>query len=468
MREPKSAKRIFSSFRNPTSVIVGLVVWAVHACAAQGFAACARQEAANSVPPSSFALVGATVHTAVSDPIENGTVIVIDGKVVAAGAGLAIEEGIEQIDVSGKHVYPGMFESHTQLGLTEIDQVPVTVDSSEAGELNPNVKAIVAVNPDSELLPVTRSNGVLLALTAPRGGLVAGQSSVIQLDGWTWEDMRIREGASMQVAWPATALGGRRGPRGPRNRDDAGQDRYTGQVKILEDLIASTRAYQAGRSSRNDSQPLDLRLEAMIPVVEGKMPIMVRADTLKQIQDAVSFATRFQLKLIILGGFDAPRCIELLKANDVPVIISAVQRAPLRRHEDYESAYTVAARLREGGVRYCISATDRSETWNSRILPEQAGMAAAWGLDRNEALRAITLYPAQILGVSERVGSLENGKDATLFVADGDILEITSRVTRAWIQGKEIDLSNRQTRLYDRYRQKYEKPESDGTAPSGG
>ena len=400
-----------------------------------------------------FALVGGTIYPVSSDPIEKGTIVVSGGKIVGIGQGIEIPADATQYDVTGKHVYPGLFESHSQLGLTEIGQVAATVDTSETGDINSNVKSLVAVNPDSELIPVTRSNGVLLALTAPSGGFVSGQASVIQLAGWTYEDMCLKEGVSMQVSWPSS--GSQRGRR-RRGGDDESGNRYEEQIKKLSDFFTETKAYAAGRESRGNAQPLDLRLEAMIPVVKGEMPMMVRADSLKQIQDAVSFAAKHEARLIIIGGSDAPQCAELLRQHDVPVIVSAVQRRPARRNSDYDSAYTLPRDLSTLKIPFCISSTDRSSTWNTRILPDQAGMAVAYGLEYAEALKSITLYPAQILGVDDMVGSLEVGKHATLFVSNGDALEISSNVLAAWIQGRPVDLSNRQTRLYEKYQRKYQ------------
>ncbi len=400
------------------------------------------------------ALTGGTIHPVSSAPLENATLVFSEGKITALGTDIEIPENAERIDVTGKHVYPGLFEAHSQLGLTEIGQVPATIDTSETGEINPNVKALIAVNPDSELIPVTRSAGVLLAVSAPSGGLVSGQAAVLQLDGWTYEDMCLQDGTSMQINWPS--LRARRFGRRPSGDDEDPESRYQEQVRRLRDFMDEAAAYQAGQAARGSEQRPDLRLEAMIPVLRGEMPLMIRADTLRQIQDAVSFAADYQTKLIILGGYDATACGGLLKKYDVPVIVPAVQRRPLRRHSPVNEAWQKPMRLHTDEIAFCISSTARSGTWNTRILPDQAGMAAAHGLPKDEALKAITLYPAQILGVDDRVGSLETGKHATLFVADGDVLEITTRVSDAWIQGRRVDLTNRHQRLYEKYRQKYE------------
>ena len=336
------------------------------------------------------------------------------------------------------------------MGLIEIGAVNATDDRREIGNLNPNVKAQVAVNPDSEVIPVTRSNGVLLALTAPRGNLVAGKSAVIQLDGWTYEDMTVKAVAAMNITWPRVRSAIPFSSGGQKERESTSTD----PLEELRTLFEDTRAYIA--ASKGDRQRTDLRLEAMIPVVQGKLPVMVSANSLDQIQSAVTFCSRQGAKLIILGGYDAPLCADLLKKHKVPVILSAVYQLPRRRNEAYDAAYTLPHRLQKLGIEYCISGTDRSETWNARILPDHAATAVAYGLDPDEALKAITLYPSRILGVDSRVGSLEKGKDATLFISDKNPLEITNQVETAFVQGRQVDLSDRHKRLYRKYQQKYE------------
>lgn len=401
-----------------------------------------------------IALVGGTIHTVSGDAIEAGTIVFDNGKITAVGKEVAIPDGAEQISVEGKHVYPGMFEAHSQMGLTELSAVRASVDSSETGDINPNAKAISSVNPDNMIIPVTRANGVLLALTAPEGGLISGKSAVLQLDGWTYEDMALKPEATMQVNWPSQTLSPRRAARMSKKDIEEFKKRQTENLRGIRKLFDQARAYRDLRESSPQDQPFDLRLEAMVDVVNGKLPIMVRADLAAEIQSAVAFAVEQKVKLIILGGYDAELCADLLKKYDVAVIISAVYRLPQRNDDDYDASYTQAVRLQKAGVKYCISGTDRSETWNARILPYHAATAVAYGLDQDEAIRAITLYPAQILGVDDRVGSLEVGKDATLIVTDGTPLEVFTNVERAFIQGRAVDLSNKQLRLYEKYEQR--------------
>ena len=306
----------------------------------------------------------------------------------------------------------------------------------------------MAINPDSELIPVTRANGVLLTLTTPTGGLISGTSAVIQLDGWTWEDMVLRAPAALHVRWPRMII-----PPNGESREESTPsptELRDQQLKRLADFFDEARHYHQATPEH-----VDLRLEAMRAVLNGTIPVIARADTMAQIQAAVAFAADRNVKLVIEGGFDAPMCAPLLLEHDVPVIVSAVYRLPRRRFDPYDSAYTLPQRLHEKGIRFCISGVDRFGAANLRNLPYHAATAVAYGLPRAEAVKAITLYPAQILGVADRVGSLEVGRDATLIVADGDPLETTTHVKEAFLEGRRVNLSNRHRTLWQKYRQKY-------------
>lgn len=397
------------------------------------------------------AIIGGTIHTVSGDVIENGTLLFHHGKIVAVGAGVAVPADAMRIDAAGKHVYPGLFDAYTSLGLVEIPAVRATVDERETGQLNPNVRSWVAVNPDSELIPVTRSNGVLLALSAPNGSLIAGKSAVLQLDGWTWEDMTLRPDVGLHVHWPnMTPVIDWETERSAREQT---QDRDEA-LRRLRQAFDDARAYVRSRDE-NPRQAFDARWEAMRPVLSGELPLIVAADELQQIQAAIAFAQQRQLKMILYGGYDAPLCTELLKQHDIPVIVAGVYRLPLRRSEPYDMPFTVPARLQAAGVRFCISESGRFGAANARNLPYHAAMAAAFGLEPHEALKSITLYPAQILGVGQRVGSLEPSKDATLIITDGNPLETATHVEAAFIQGRPVDLDNRHRRLWRKYEEKY-------------
>lgn len=396
-----------------------------------------------------IALVGATIHTVSGPTIERGTLVFDAGRITALGRSVKPPEGAKRIDVSGLHVYPGLFNACGNIGLAEISAVRATNDYSESGRINSNVKAEVAVNPDSELIPVTRSGGMLLSLSAPSGGLISGTSAVLELDGWTWEQMTVKAPAGMHVEWPSM--------NSPTGKDAEKESDSQKTIRLLDETMAEAEAYRKARAAGTvggNRQPLDARLEALVPVLSGELPLIVTADEIRQIEAAVAFAQRWGVKLILLGGYDAPLVASLLREHQVPVIIGGVHRLPRRRGDDYDAAYTLPDRLRRSGIEYCIS-TGSSRVWNSRNLPFHAATAVAYGLSREEALKAITLYPARIFGLADRVGSLEVGKDATLIVTDGDPLETPTEVLTAFIEGRPVDLSNRQKRLWKKYEEKY-------------
>ncbi|MDA7657820.1 amidohydrolase family protein [Verrucomicrobia bacterium] len=390
-----------------------------------------------------IAIVGGTLYPVTSPPIEHGTLLIRDGKIAAIGKDVEIPIEASRVDVSGMSVYPGLFNSDGRLGLV------ASRDFSEVGRINPNVRVEVAVNPDSELLPVTRSGGVLLSLTVPEGGLVSGTSAILQMDGWTWEDLTLKAPVGLHINWPRM--------RGV-TKENSGKSEESPDEKSIRELrsfFENARAYHANRSGKlSIGLNLDLRFEALKPILKREIPIIVAAESAAQIQSAISFAVEQSVRIIIYGGYDAEACASLLKRHDIPVIIGGTHRLPRRRSEPYDAPFTLPNRLRLAGVSYCITANDSFGAPNTRNLPYQAGHAVAFGLPHNEGLKAITIYPARILGVSDRVGSLEIGKDATVIVTTGDPLETTTQVTRAFIQGKSIDLSDRHKSLWKKYRER--------------
>jgi imidazolonepropionase-like amidohydrolase len=395
-----------------------------------------------------IALVGGTVHTVSGATIAKAVVLFDKGKITAVGADVPLPEGVKKIDAAGKHVYPGLIAANATVGLIEIDAIRATVDHTEVGLINPNVRAQAAVNPDSEVIPVTRANGVLLMQASPRGPLLQGQSALMALDGWTWEEMTLAAPLAVHLNWPATQPVSANAASSAQQNEDRSR-----QLTILRKAMDDARAYRTAKQA-NSGVAVDLRWEAMIPVLERRLPLHVQADRAPEIQAAIGFAAKENVKIVIVGGYDAVQSAELLKKQDIPVIINTVNRLPLRQSDAYDAAFTLPERLRKTGVKYCICDGGRFEASGLRNLPYEAAAAAAYGLPADEALKAITLYPAQILGVAERVGSLEAGKDATLFVADGDILEIASNVEMAFIGGRAVDLNNRHKRLFEKYQEK--------------
>jgi imidazolonepropionase-like amidohydrolase len=394
----------------------------------------------------------ATVHPVSGPVIESGHVVFDGGVITAVGAGDPPETpGATRMDAGGMHVYPGLIASDTTLGLVETGAVDVTLDHTELGRLTPEVRAAVAINPDTDHIPVARANGILAGMIYPRGGLVAGRCSFVQLDGWTWEDMTIDAEAGLVVNWP------RMEPvtsRWRRPTSSAAQQRkeITKNLEEIERFFDDAEAYLAARD-HDDRVRTDLRFEAMDSALRGEKPVFVRASTAGQIEAAVAWAVRRGYRIVIVGGTQADRVMPLLLKHDVPVIIGGLHRMPSARHGDYDEPFTLPKRLHEGGVRFAIASGSGSA--HERNLNHNAATAAAFGLPRDQALRAVTLSAAEILGVSDRLGALEPGKSATLIVTSGDPLEITTDTLVAFIDGRRIDLGNRQKSLYAKYREKY-------------
>ena len=455
------------------------ICWVPIACIAVGVVvrvARASDEVPGAPQHGPVLLVGGDVYTVSGDVIRGGQVLFDQAKIVAVAKDVQAPSDVKRVDVSGKRVYPGLFAAGNDLGLTEVRSVRGTLDAEEIGDLNPNARAEGAVNPDSELIPVARANGVLLNLTAPEGSVIPGTSAVIQLDGWTWEDLTVKAPVAMHMAWPrmAPVTRSRRVREGPEEQTK----RRDEQLKALDQAFADARAYLAARKATagegeaegkastarapRRTADFDARWEAMLPLLERRLPLVVEADEVRQIEAAVAFAAREKVKLVVFGGYDAPLCAELLKAHDVPVIVNGVHRLPLRADSPYDEPFTVPDRLREAGVKYCITLAHRFGGSDVRNLPYHAAAAAAYGLPADEALKAITLYPARILGVADRVGSIEPGRDATLIVTDGDILEPATHVEQAFVQGRGVDLSSKHTRLWQKYREKYRRQGNNG------
>lgn len=397
----------------------------------------------------------ATLHVVDGDVMPKASIVWVDGKITAIGGKVQVPDDAVSIDGTGKHVYPGLIESMTDLGLREISAVDVTVDRTEIGEDNPNVRAWVAVNPDSELIPVARAGGVLLGNVTPGGSFLRGQSSLMVLDGWTAADMNVQAPSGLCVNWEAIMSRGDEDAKLIAKREE--------NLKKLDDWLDRAERYEAAqkaaiKAGRGDSFAVDVRLESLLPVIHGELPIIADADRLATIESAVAYARSRSLKLIIYGGYDAESCAELLKAADVPVIVAATYRLPLRRSDAYDASYTLPQRLHEAGVRFAICGEGPNYPGgasNARNLPYHAACAVAYGLDRDVAVRAITLSPAEIFGVQDRLGSLSVGKDATLILVDGDVLESESNVEAAFIGGRAVDLGSRHKSLFDKYRQKY-------------
>jgi imidazolonepropionase-like amidohydrolase len=396
---------------------------------------------------------GGTIHTISHGILENADILFVDGKITSVGHNLDIPAEAEIIDASGQHVFPGLISAGSTLGLQEIGAVRATRDYAEVGAVNPNVRANVSYNPDSELIPITRSNGILLALSVPRSGLISGTSSLMMLDGWTWEDATLMHPVGLHLFWPSMNIPK---PKPGKQKEKKDKDSRLKSIQKIDDLIQESRAYAQLKITESPSFKHDLRLEGMLPVITGDIPMFIHANEVRQIEAAVYWAERQSVKMVLVGGKDSWRVTQILKDREIPVIYTQTHSTPMRRFEQYDQAFITPSQLYAAGVKFCISNSESPfQTPHIRNLPYHAAKAASYGLSWKEALRSITLSPAEILGVEDKVGSLEASKDATFFIADGDILDIRTQVNMAFIQGRRVDLSDRHKTLYSKYRNKY-------------
>lgn len=374
------------------------------------------------------------------------------GKIVGIGRDLAAPAGAEVVDVSGKRVYPGLIAAATGIGLTEIGAVRATRDSVEVGDVTPEVAAHTAYNPDSEIIPTVRSNGITTVQVAPGGSLLRGRAFLVHLDGWTKEDAGVRLLDGMYLSWPRAAVSTSPWVReSPEEQKKAMAERR----RELRRLFDDARAYGAARAADPDL-PVDLRFAALQPVLAREQPLYVDADDFRQIAEAVAFAAEQELRMVLVGGREAHLAADLLKAADVPVILGSTQETPYRDDDDYDLAFRLPALLEEAGLRWCQAHISWGG-WQARNLGFQAGQAIAFGLPEDVALRSVTLSAAEILGIADRQGSLEVGKDATLVVSDGDVLDsMEGGVRRMWIEGRAVDLDDRHKTLWRKYRHRLE------------
>jgi imidazolonepropionase-like amidohydrolase len=405
-------------------------------------------------PAGRLALVGGTVHPVSGPALENATVLVDAGRITAVGAGLAPPAGATVVDCRGRHVYPGFLAANTQLGLIEIETIEGANDTQETGNVNPNIRAEVMFNPDSDLLPVARLNGITSALVVPGGGAVSGTSALMHLDGWTPEDMSVRAPVALHVRWPAM-----RPQRGffAQQSDEEQNRARDAAIAAIRTAFDDARAYDTARAA--ESRPgvprhdADVKWDAMRRVIRGEVPVFFHADAAAQIRAVLEFVDAQKLAgVVIVGGRAAWRFADELKARNIAVIVGGTLALPAHADDAYDEAFTVPAKLAAAGVRYCIADAGSSfGAANARNLPQHAAMAAAFGLPRDEALKSVTLYPAQILGVGDRLGSIEPGKLADLQVTDGDPLEEATHCEQVVLGGRLVPMESRQTRLFRKY-----------------
>lgn len=408
-----------------------------------------------------YAITHAKIFTLAGPPIEDGTVLIHEGKIAAVGTGLTAPAGAQVIDAKGLQVYPGLFDAVTQMGLSEISAVRSTVDSTETGSFNPDVVAATAILPSSAHIPVTRAAGITAVVAAPASGgfdsggatnLVGGQASAIYLAGWTMEDMLIKKHAAMVVDWPNVELRSfdlSTFSTKERTFADAKKE-YDKQISQLADYVEQARHYsQLLQNAGNANFRRDVKLEAMAPVVRGEVPVLVFAEKERQIRDSVEFCDKQKLKMILAGGAEAWRVKDLLRSKNVPVILGPTTGEPPQEDDPYDRLLTQPEELRAAGVKIAFASFDNSF---ARRLGQQAANAVAHGLAYEEGLRAVTLYPAQMFGLDAQLGTLETGKVANLIVTNGDPLDVTTDVRYLFIKGQLTSTDNKQKDLYEKYR----------------
>jgi imidazolonepropionase-like amidohydrolase len=402
-------------------------------------------------------ITNGTIHVGNGTVIENGTVVISNGKITSVGAGAGSPgSDARVIDAKGKHVYPGLILANTDIGLKEIaNGVRASNDYTELGEFNSNIRAITAYNTDSRVMAVLRSNGILLASVAPQGGSVSGSSTIVQLDAWNWEDAAYQMDAGMHITLPSfiSRGGGRRFAGFPGFPGAGGADAGKSALEKVEEIKSFFRQAKAYIQEPVHSN-VNLKLEAMRPLIEKKQKLFVHGDQIKQMLIAIDFAKEFGVDVVIVGGSESFQIADLLKANNISVILDQCLNLPATEDDDIDQPFKTPAALQKAGVLYCISDDDANTRY--RNLSYNAGIAATFGLTKEEALSAITLNAAKILGVEGKTGSIEVGKDANIVVSEGDLLDMkSSTVTDALIQGRQINLDNKQKQLYERYKYKY-------------
>ncbi len=394
-------------------------------------------------------ILNATAHLGNGKVIENSAIGFQDGKLTLVGDARTIridKSAYERTIVAeGKHVYPGLIAPNTQIGLKEIDAVRSTRDNYEVGEFNPNIRSLIAYNTDSKVTPTIRSNGVMLAQIVPEGGRVTGTSSIVSLDAWNWEDAAYRADDGVHLNWPRPyKFSGFWSAKPGISKNE----KYAEQVAKTRAFFEEAKAYQVG-----NHQEKNLKFEALKGIFDKSQTVFIHAGLSKALMDAVDFAKALDLKIVIVGGGESYMVANLLKENNIPVILAKTQRLPEHQDLDVDMPYKTPALLQKAGVLFCFS---ENGAWEQRTLPFQAGQAVSYGLDYEAGIQALTLNTAKILGIDKTTGSLETGKDATLILVAGDVLDMrTCKVESAFIQGKEIDLDNKQKALYRKFQAKY-------------
>lgn len=397
-----------------------------------------------------FAITDATIHTITDGVIEDGTILIDGEQIAEIGVGVNIPDGYEQINASGKHVYPGFFDAGTQLGLQEIGAVAVTNDQAELGEFNPHVRAFTAVNPSSVSIPVTRVNGITHTISMPVSGRIAGKATLIDLYGYSPDSMAVKGNAALHLNWPTSKKGGWWDDR----TDEEVKKDYQKALKELNDFISKAEFYQKmmtdfENDSNNKQQPdKDKKMQAMREVVAGEIPVIISVDAKNDILDVIEWTKKYSnMRFVLAGVRDGWRVAGKIAEAGLPCLVSTLY-TPERDYDNYQRPYQNPAKLHKAGVKVAI-ATGGVE--NVRNAPYHAGFAASYGLGKKEALKAITINAAEIFDVDDKLGSIEQGKQANLFIANGDPFEPMNQITDVFIRGNKIPMVSRHIQLYEQY-----------------
>ncbi len=399
-----------------------------------------------------FALINATIHVGNGDVITDGMVLVKDGKIVEVGKTAPVADA-KVIDCKGQHIYPGLILSNTQLGLIEVNSIRATIDAREIGTFNPSIRSIVAYDADSKIINTLRINGILLANVVPDGGVISGTSSVVQLDAWNWEDAAYATDHGFHVRMPSLLTrrgGGRRGGGAALQAGDPVQ-RALDQIVEIKAFFQEAKSYHAGAKTG----PINLKYEAVKGLFDKKQKLYVHCEIVKEMLVAVDFVKEFGFDVVIVGGSDSWQIAPLLKENNIAVILNQMHSLPNMMDDDVDQPYKTPYMLQQAGVLFAINDEDGQTRY--RNVAFNAGTAVAYGLTKEQALSAITLNAAKILGIDAQTGSIEKGKDANIVVSTGDILDIrTNQITHAFIQGRTIELSDKAKQQAERYYHKYQ------------
>ena len=406
-----------------------------------------------------YLLRGGTVHTVSGPVIENGSVLVRNGKIIGVGRNLTAPEGFLLVDITGKQVYPGMIDAASRLGLETTSREEAS-DAREIGLINPQLRAVTAVNPSSEQIPAARYNGVTSVIEMPEGELISGQMSILHLDESGSNDaMTVVPAAAIHLRFPAIITTPVRPHESDEEDEDPGAEPepipyaeakryYEEKMKALNTFFEEARQYRQAKRANPAALHTDLRYEAILPVLDGATPMFVTAVKAREIREAVQFAKKEKIKIILADAYEAYQVLPLLKANNIPVVLGPTHTLPMDQDDPYDRSYTTPAALYHAGIRFCI-ATFSSR--NARNLPYEAAAAVPYGLPKEEAYKAVSLNAAQIFGIGNKLGSIEEGKTADLIVSDGNPLEVMTHINMMFINGKPVSLDSRQKELFEKY-----------------